>query len=75
MSDIDSVLVVLQVPRRWRRLSESEIERALRHDQPQLLPMLAKEVKRWQGSGVINLTGLRELLEEREAFKAEVSDG
>ena len=75
MSATDSVLVMITVPRHWRRLSESEIERALRHNQPHLLPMLAQEVKRWQGSGVLDLTGLRKLLEERGAFEEEVSDG
>lgn len=67
----DSVLVMLTVPRHWRKLSEAEIERALRHNQPHLLPFLAREVKRWQGSGVLNLTELRNLLEERGALDEE----
>lgn len=64
----DTVLIMLTVPRHWRKLSVSEIERALRYNQPHLLPFLAHEIKRWQGSGVLDLTGLRQLLEEREAL-------
>lgn len=51
----DSVLIMLVVPRHWRRMSTSEIQRALKHNQPHLLPHLAAEIKRWQGSGVLDL--------------------
>lgn len=62
--DTTSVLVVLTVPRPWQRLSVREIERKLRR-QPELLPMLAKEVKRWGDSGVIDLTGLQRFIDDR----------
>jgi hypothetical protein len=64
----DTVLIMLTVPRHWRKMGVPEIERALRYNQPHLIPTLAHEVKRWQGSGVLDLTKLRELLEERGAL-------
>lgn len=66
---VDSVLIILKVPRRWRRLSESEVARALKYNQPELLPGLAAEIKRWQGVGAVDLTELRKMLEEREAIE------
>lgn len=66
--EVDSVLIILKVPKRWRKLDEAEVARALRYNQPHLIPDLAKEVKRWQNAGVIDLGELRKLLEEREAL-------
>lgn len=68
-AETDSVLVMLMVPKHWKRLSEEEIARKLRANEPGLSRMLAAEVKRWAGKGAINLTGLRQLLEEREAIE------
>jgi hypothetical protein len=65
--ETDTVVIMLVVPRRWRSTSEADVERLL-GQQPHLLPFLAREVKRWQGSGVLDLAALRTLLEERGAL-------
>lgn len=65
----DTVLIMLTVPRHWRRLHVGEIARNLQlQAKDHLVPLLAAEIKRWQGSGVLDLGKLRELLEEREAL-------
>lgn len=63
------MLVMITVPGHWKRLSEQEIARKFQANEPGLSRMLAKEVKRWAGSGAVNLTELRKLLEEREAIE------
>ena len=70
----DSVLIMITVPRHWRRLTESEVVRALRHNQPHLLPFIAREIKNWQGVDALDLVGLQELIDERKKVQPKVVD-
>lgn len=64
----DTVLVMLTVPKEWKRLSEDAIARKLLANEPELSQMLAKEVKRWTGpgAGTFNVTELRKVLSDLE---------
>lgn len=62
-----SILIVLTVPEHWATLSEQEIARKLEHNRHELLPFLAKEVKRWglPRAGVLDLTALKKFVDDR----------
>ena len=74
MSDIDSVLIMITVPRHWRRMNESEIERALRYNRKRLLAGIAQQVKRWQGVDAVDLEGLQGLIDERKQIQPKPAD-
>ena len=74
MSDTDSVLIMITVPRHWRRLTLSEVERALRYNQRHLLPSIATEIKRWQDVDELDLVGLQELIDERKKVQPKAVD-
>lgn len=59
-----SVIVILTVPEAWGKLTVSEIEGKLKR-QPHMMRGLATEVKRWSGSGVIDLSGLQRFIDDR----------
>ena len=63
--DVESVIVILSVPREWIGLPEPEIARKLRGNEPHLSMMLAAEVKRWGGTGAVNLTELKRFIDEK----------
>ena len=65
--ETDSVLIMLTVPHHWRVLSVAEIERSLRLLRKDIFPMLAQEIKRWQGTDVIDTAALRDLVDAVEA--------
>lgn len=65
--DTESVIVMLTVPVEWKDLPQSEIARKLRGNEPHLTNMLAGEIKRWAGSGAVDLSALRQFLEDRGA--------
>lgn len=61
---VTSVIVMLTVPEHWQRLPVREIEKKL-SKQPHLIPHLAKEVKRWAGSGAIDMAALKRFVDKR----------
>ena len=69
--ETDSVLVMLTVPRHWRKLTVDDIDRTIRAVRRNFIRQMAGEIKRWQGAGVIDLAALRTVLEERDTPKKE----
>ncbi len=65
-AETDTVLIMLVVPRHWRRLNEKEIARALAYNTRSIIQVLAKEVKRWQGVDALDLEGLQGIIDERQ---------
>ncbi len=57
---------MLQVPVEWIGLPAAVIERKLQHQQREIIQMLATEVERHAGSNTLNLTALRQFLDERD---------
>lgn len=69
MPDERNVLIVITVPASWRSLSVREITRKLRR-QPQLIPELALQIKRWANRSEVDVPGLRRVVEDLERDQA-----